>query len=159
MFLRHATRWLIFGLPLARKEIPVFTYHDIVAKDLAADLTYLKANGYRTLSITDFIELADTSDPGRCVLLTFDDARRNFFDVAMPVLEQFDCRATLFVPTAWVGAKDEHGPVSMELSRNLFMNWDEVRCCEAHDLVDVELHSHRHGLVYTSDKAGRICFP
>jgi peptidoglycan/xylan/chitin deacetylase (PgdA/CDA1 family) len=142
----------VFGLPLAQDETPVFAYHDVIAEDFAADLSYLATNSYRTLSLAKFLQGSRDVGSRGSVLLTFDDARRNFFDVALPILERYDCRATLFVPTAWVGAERRTGLVPLSESQRMFMTWDEVRYCEAHPLVDVELHGHRHGLIHTSAK-------
>ncbi len=36
--------------------------------------------------------------PGRSVLLTFDDARKSFGDVALPLLRQYRCPCCLFAP-------------------------------------------------------------
>lgn len=44
--------------------------------------------------------------PHRAVLLTFDDAYRDFADEAWPVLRDLDLPATLFVPTAYPGRPD-----------------------------------------------------
>lgn len=44
--------------------------------------------------------------PQRAVLLTFDDAYRDFADEAWPVLRDLDLPATLFVPTAYPGRPD-----------------------------------------------------
>ena len=45
----------IFGLPLARGEIPVFTYHDVETQVFARDLEFLHSNGYRTLSLEEYL--------------------------------------------------------------------------------------------------------
>jgi peptidoglycan/xylan/chitin deacetylase (PgdA/CDA1 family) len=41
--------------------------------------------------------------PRRAVLITFDDAYRDFLDVAWPILKRHGLTATLFVPTAYPG--------------------------------------------------------
>ncbi len=45
----------IFGLPLARGEIPVFTYHDVETQVFARDLEFLHSNGYRTLCLEEYL--------------------------------------------------------------------------------------------------------
>lgn len=45
--------------------------------------------------------LEDRPLPSRPVLITFDDAYRDFRDVAWPILRRYDLPATLFVPTAY----------------------------------------------------------
>src|ERR671923_2901009 len=86
----------LFGMPLRAHEIPVFIYHDVEVESFTADLQFLTENRYRTLSTEEFVGAIRGGAPDRCVLLTFDDARRNFFDVAFPLLQQYGIKATLF---------------------------------------------------------------
>ena len=128
----------IFGLPVTRGEIPVFTYHDVETQDFARDLEFLRSNGYRTLSLEEYLAARNGGRrPARAVLLTFDDARKSFWTVALPLLRTFDARAVLFAPTFW-------------MQDDLFMSWQEVRACVESGLVDVQSHAHRHALVATS---------
>jgi peptidoglycan/xylan/chitin deacetylase (PgdA/CDA1 family) len=142
----------IFGLPLNRRHIPVFLYHDVQAEAFAADLAFLRDNGYRTLSTDEFVHLVDRPVGDRCVLLTFDDARRNFWEVAFPLLREFEAHATLFAPTYWMGQPHPTGNPEAALppGQNRFMTWDQLRLCAQSGLVDVQSHAHRHTLVYTS---------
>jgi Polysaccharide deacetylase len=133
----------IFGLPLARDEIPVFTYHDVETQVFARDLEFLHSNGYRTLSLEEYLAARNGGRrPARAVLLTFDDARKSFWTVAMPLLRTFDARAVLFVPTYWMTTPSQPAD-------DLFMSWPEVRACVESGLVDVQSHAHRHALVAT----------
>jgi peptidoglycan/xylan/chitin deacetylase (PgdA/CDA1 family) len=133
----------IFGLSPARGEIPVFTYHDVEAGSFARDLEFLRDNGYRTLGLDEYLGVRQGRFPHapRSVLLTFDDARKSFHSVALPLLRTFDVRAVLFAPTHWMGrpagAPDD----------DLFMSWPQLAQCVASDRVDVESHAHRHALV------------
>jgi peptidoglycan/xylan/chitin deacetylase (PgdA/CDA1 family) len=142
----HYPAFLV-GLPLKRGEIPVFVYHDVEPGRFARDLEFLQANGYRTLGLDEFIasHAKKNSETGRRVLLTFDDARANFYNTALPVLEAFSAHATLFAPTYWMNASPGR-PADGEL----FMSWDQVRECAQSGLVDVQSHAHRHALVFTS---------
>jgi hypothetical protein len=131
----------IFGLPLARGEIPVFTYHDVETQVFARDLEFLSGNGYRTLSLEEYLAARNNGrKPGRAVLLTFDDARKSFWTVAMPLLRTFEARAVLFAPSYWMTS-------SVRAEDDLFMSWQELRACVESGLVDVQSHAHRHALV------------
>jgi peptidoglycan/xylan/chitin deacetylase (PgdA/CDA1 family) len=137
----------LFGLPLARGEIPIFTYHEAHADEFGRDLEYLARNGYRTLGLDEFLqESARKGDAGKVVLLTFDDARKSFWDVGVPLLREFKARATLFVPTYWM----DQPAMRQGVSGELFMSWSQVRACAESGLVDVQAHAHRHALVHTS---------
>ena len=134
----------IFGLPVARGEIPVFTYHDVETQDFARDLEYLQSNGYRTLSLEEYLAARNGGRRlSRAVLLTFDDARKSFWTVALPLLRTFEARAVLFVPTYWMATPSQP-------ENDLFMTWPEVRGCVESGLVDVQSHAHRHALVATA---------
>ena len=139
----------IFGLPLARDEIPVFTYHDVETQVFARDLEFLRSNSYRTLSLEEYLA-ARTSGRRveRAVLLTFDDARKSFGTVALPLLRTFDARAVLFAPAYWMTAPGDQ-----------FMSWPEVRACIESGLVDVQSHAHRHALVATSPQLVDFAHP
>lgn len=139
-------------------EIPVFTYHDVETDELDADLEFLERNGYRALSLDEYLERMRGSRPGteRCVLLTFDDARRSFWEIALPVLESRAAHATLFVPTYWI-ADDAGGRLGSDPPG--FMSWQQIERCEHHPLVDVEVHAHRHALVFTSVRLAGFATP
>lgn len=143
------TRYPLFllGLPLPRREIPVFIYHGVEPAAFCHDLEFLRTNGYRTISLDEFITAGrrKSSERERRVLLTFDDARRSFYEVALPLLRTFDARATLFVPSYWMQ------PASVTGSA-LFMSWQQVRECAESGCVDVQSHAHRHALVPTSNQ-------
>jgi peptidoglycan/xylan/chitin deacetylase (PgdA/CDA1 family) len=150
----------LFGRELAPHEIPVFCYHDVEADVLSADLDFLERNGYRTLGIEEYFGAARERgrQSGRRVLLTFDDARRSFWEVAYPILEERGARATVFVPTQWIrGPRFSTRPDPSE--SDAFMTWEEVAHCEESYVVDVESHSHRHALVHTSVKLVAFASP
>ncbi len=134
----------VFGLPLAREEIPVFIYHDVETSVFARDLEFLQRNNYRTLALDEYLAARDGKvRPGRAVLLTFDDARKSFGEVALPLLRQYEARAVLFAPSYWM-----QPPQRAE--DDLFMSWEQLRACVESGLVDVQSHAHRHALVATA---------
>lgn len=61
------------------------------------------ANRYHVVSMEEALNAAQkgTRLPKRAVLLTFDDAYRDFGEIAWPILRQYRLPATLFVPTAY----------------------------------------------------------
>ena len=141
----------VFGFGRRTAHSPVFVYHEVDAAQFEADLRFLSANGYRTLSAEEFLA-CDGRVPGG-VFLTFDDARLNFYDVAFPLLQRYGARATVFAPTHWVGEALGDAPPGM------FMGWDQLRTCARSGLVDVQAHGHRHGLIYTSARPVAFASP
>jgi len=105
-------RSLRLAKPFVRPELPVLTYHSVddtpsllsVSPAMfEAQLAHLKADGWRSLSLADYLAATPERPEGRAVLITFDDGYRNFRDRALPLLRQFGFTATLFVPVEYVG--------------------------------------------------------
>jgi peptidoglycan/xylan/chitin deacetylase (PgdA/CDA1 family) len=145
----------VFGLPQAANEIPVFLFHDVDAETFARQLDYLRANGYRTLSLEEFLALTSGKSgprPARQVLLTFDDARLSFYQNALPALRASRSQATVFAPTLWMGSARPAGT-------ERFMSWEQLEECIASGLVDVASHAHRHALVFNSDRLAGFATP
>jgi peptidoglycan/xylan/chitin deacetylase (PgdA/CDA1 family) len=118
--------------------VPVFCYHLVEAESFAADLEFLKINGYRTISSTEMVEclLGARELSRRSVMLTFDDGPRNFHEVAFPLLRAHGARATAFI------APGLHGedPTDDQLDARP-MSWQEVAAIHASGLVDFQSHT------------------
>jgi len=124
--------------------VPVLTYHDIgpqakgrlviSVKDFTEQMQYLKAQGYRVVSLDDLYEflLLKRQLPRRAVVLTFDDGYRSFLQYAHPVLKELGFTATLFVYTDYVGA-----------GRNA-LGWEDLARLNAAGFP-VEGHTKSHG--------------
>jgi peptidoglycan/xylan/chitin deacetylase (PgdA/CDA1 family) len=109
---------LYFSQPLAagdsRAGIPVLLYHRVgytagpltVTPDrLNHDLAELQQNGYETISLNSFADYLagkDTPLPAKPILITFDDAYRDNYDNAFPILQQYHDIATFFIITGLV---------------------------------------------------------
>lgn len=146
----------VFGRGVSADELPIFTYHDVDAAELEGDLDFLLSNGYRALSIDEYCDRVRRGSSERCVLLTFDDARASFWEVAFPILKRRGVRAALFVPTYWVG---ERNVSSRDSTPPGFMTWPQIAECEDSGLIDVESHGHRHTLVYTAPRLAGFVTP
>jgi peptidoglycan/xylan/chitin deacetylase (PgdA/CDA1 family) len=145
----------VFGLPLGGADVPVFTYHDVERAELGRDLAFLQSNGYRTLTLNEFMDASFMNgDAAHRVLLTFDDARKTFWNVALPLLREYGARAVVFAPTGWIVDR-----ASRSDGIDLFMSWNELRSCVDSGLVDVQSHAHRHALVYTHERLADFASP
>ena len=127
----------VFGLDAAPDAVTAFFLHDVTVDGFAADLRYLRQNGYRCVTTSEFVRTRGRTQNGRELLLTFDDARASFWTVVFPLLQEFQVPATLFVPSYWPGTDG-------------FMTWEQIRTCARSGLVDVQSHAHRHALVSVS---------
>jgi peptidoglycan/xylan/chitin deacetylase (PgdA/CDA1 family) len=141
-------------------EVPVLMYHSIAADaarkfrrfavdpgEFAAQMDYLTAGGYCPVTAADLAaDLAGGRSgrplPPRPVVLTFDDAYADFASAALPVLREHDFRATLYVPTAYVGTTARFNSSLGEGNRGV-LSWQALRDIAAEG-VEVAAHSHTH---------------
>jgi peptidoglycan/xylan/chitin deacetylase (PgdA/CDA1 family) len=73
----------------------------VTPESFAAQMAYLHANGYVTVSLYDLVYALTLGQPlpERAVVLTFDDGYRSLMDHAVPLLEPYGYTATVFVVT------------------------------------------------------------
>ena len=123
--------------------VPILTYHNLgetakgrlvlAAASFREQMQYLKTNGYRVVSLGDFVEFTRLGRqlPQKAVVLTFDDGYHSFKDFAYPVLKDLGFTATLFIYTDWVGAG--RGALS----------WNDLRELTAAGF-DIQAHTKTH---------------
>lgn len=136
--------------------VAVLMYHSIAADatrkfrrfvvhpgEFAAQMEYLATAGYHPVTTA---ELAGSRSgaplPPRPVVLTFDDAYTDFYSAAMPVLRAHGFRATLYVPTAYVGATTGFN-LSMGEQHRAVLSWQALLDISAEG-IEVAAHSHTH---------------
>lgn len=132
-------------------NVPVLMYHavsdDIWSSapelfvspdDMDAQIAYLMDNGYDPIHFEDLAHLEDYDKP---VILTFDDGYMDNYTELYPILQKFNCKATIFVVT---GSLD-YGAHSM--------TWAAAR--EMHDsgLVSIQSHTYSHAMMDEVDEA------
>jgi peptidoglycan/xylan/chitin deacetylase (PgdA/CDA1 family) len=138
--------------------VPVLMYHSIAAGpaasgfarfvmdpgEFAAQMDYLAAGGYSPVTAGDLAasRLSGCPLPARAVVLTFDDAFTDFSSAALPVLRGHGFRATLYVPTAYVGATAAWMGSAGEGDRAI-LSWRALRELVAEG-IEVASHSHTH---------------
>ncbi len=97
------------------RHIPVLMYHRVHASEtdyltvsvsqLEKQFNYLRTNNYTTISVEQLINFQKRKEklPVKTVLITFDDAHVSFKSLALPMLNEFNFKATVFVPTNLLG--------------------------------------------------------
>ncbi|MCJ2180070.1 trifunctional glycosyltransferase/class I SAM-dependent methyltransferase/polysaccharide deacetylase [Novosphingobium album (ex Hu et al. 2023)] len=109
----------------------------------AAQLAWLRDNGFTgiTLERLHAVFAAGEPLPERAVVITFDDATRDFMDSALPLLHRFGFPSVLYVPTRAVGKcadwDSRHGPPAP------ILDWTEIASLAYCD-VTIGAHSVRH---------------
>jgi peptidoglycan/xylan/chitin deacetylase (PgdA/CDA1 family) len=124
--------------------VPILTYHDLApaakgrmvmgAKGFEEQMRYLKANGYRVITLKEYVEFASLQRqlPQKSVLITFDDGYRSFLRYGYPVLKELGFSATLFIYTDYVAA-----------GGNAF-TWPELKKLSDEGFF-IQAHSKSHG--------------
>lgn len=166
--LLYAVTMYRFLIPPPRRALPILMYHKlspqephkphvpngrngrdtltVTTADFAAHLRYLRENGYTAISFRDLLlfHQAGTLLPPKPVLLTFDDAYQNNYDLALPLLKAFGMKATIFLPVGYLGKTnvwDDGGEplMSIDALRRLAKESEAVGCA-----VEFGLHSFAH---------------
>jgi hypothetical protein len=150
-------------------NIPVFVFHSIDPGYFEAQLVYLKENGYRTLSVGEFVDCIEGREQcgPRSVLLTVDDGRSSFWRFGYPLLEKHGMKAVLFIipgmtPKAgaprltltdvWEGGASFEELQKADPQDETLCNWSEIRQMYASGLVSVESHTLFHREVFVSPR-------
>jgi peptidoglycan/xylan/chitin deacetylase (PgdA/CDA1 family) len=137
-------------------EVPVLMYHSIAVDasekfrrfavdpdEFRAHMDYLDAAGYHPLTAAEFAANRQGNKlPERPVILTFDDAYADFHSTALPILCQHSFRATLYVPTAYVGTTMSFLR-SVDEENRAALSWNALREVAAEG-VEIAAHSHTH---------------
>jgi peptidoglycan/xylan/chitin deacetylase (PgdA/CDA1 family) len=76
----------------------------VAPQQLRAQLELLLARGYRAVPFSEAV----LAPPGRTLAVTFDDGYRSVAEHALPVLDELNVRATMFVPTGFVSDAASH---------------------------------------------------
>jgi peptidoglycan/xylan/chitin deacetylase (PgdA/CDA1 family) len=96
---------------------------EVSPAQLDRQLKTLIAHGY------PFGTLHDLASDEDVVVVSFDDAYRNTFELALPVLAQLGLTATVFVPVSWVGGMNSFDRLSrLGIGRSeRIMSWSDLR--------------------------------
>jgi peptidoglycan/xylan/chitin deacetylase (PgdA/CDA1 family)/2-polyprenyl-3-methyl-5-hydroxy-6-metoxy-1,4-benzoquinol methylase len=135
------------------RQLPILMYHRI-AEDGPAELAefrvapaqferqliYLKRHGYNSITLDQWFRSqrrGEAAFAGRAVILTFDDAYRDFFTTAYPLLRWHGFSATLLIATRFVGSQAEWDRTFGDPAA--LMSWDELKTLTAEN---IEFGSH-----------------
>lgn len=142
-----------------KKTVPILMYHSIsghatpkyrpfaVPPELFADhMAYLHQHAYTPIAVTQYVNTRTQKEgyalPERPVVLTFDDGFADFFTEALPVLQQYNFTATLYVATGFIGSTSRWMHREGEDTRPM-LTWNQVTEISACG-IECGGHSHWH---------------
>jgi peptidoglycan/xylan/chitin deacetylase (PgdA/CDA1 family) len=131
MFLNRQT-----GKPANCLTFPVLAYHLvdrrmdagiawITPKRFERQIAWLCEAGYRSLSLSEYLQHDHSANEKR-VVITFDDGYRSLMQYALPVLSRYHFHATVFVIAGYVG-RPNLWDVKFFLPRFQHLDWNELR--------------------------------
>jgi len=132
-------------IPSGEASIPILMYHSIADEDeagvhpyyrtttspsvFARHMKHLSDHGYSTVNVAEAVQLLQNGSPQKkCAVITFDDGYADFYRHAFPTLSLYHFSATVFVPTAYVGAQ----PIRFKGKDCL--TWNEIRELRNHGI-------------------------
>ena len=115
---------------------------NIDIKTFEQHLRFLKDNDYTVLTLGEAIDQLKSNEdvPEKTVVLTVDDGYKSFKTEAVPLLEKYNYKATIFLCTDYVGKSN-------------YLSWEDVRKLQ-NDGYEFGNHSHTHDhfLNYSDDQ-------
>jgi len=152
----EAGGWNSFRREFAMR-LPVLCYHHVGEKlphswplltvspeVFLRQIAWLSANGYTAIHAADWLAWMrqGTALPEKPVLITFDDGYSDLVEHAIPVLEKFDCKATIFIVSQHIGGASTWDVPLGHPSRPL-MTAEQVQECPSHG-IEIGAHSRTH---------------
>ncbi len=140
------TMWLI----PKPQGIRVLMYHKIstnisdfltiTCEQLDNQLKYLKEHNYQFITSQQLIDfyLHQKALPPNPILLTFDDGYPNVRDCAYPILKKYQAKATLFLPSAFLGDTNR-----WDQGDDCIISVDQLKNLNP-AVFELALHSHKH---------------
>lgn len=140
------------GLQSQEARVIVMMYHDVVerkgaasgtdvwfdltAAELRAQLELIRDDGGTVISMDDLYKHLTSGRPvpEKSVVLTFDDNYQGVYDVALPILREYQAPFTVFIHTAFVGSKQGRPK----------MSWDTLKELSKDPLVTLASHTVHH---------------
>jgi peptidoglycan/xylan/chitin deacetylase (PgdA/CDA1 family) len=143
---------------MKKRKIPILMYHSVseqasakfrrfaVAPALFHEhMAYLHQQNYTPLTVTQLMRMRtqDSSAlPERPVVLTFDDGFADFYTAALPMLQEYNFCATLYIVTAFVGGTSLWLQHEGEAQRPI-LSWEQIASIQAAG-IECGGHTHTH---------------
>jgi peptidoglycan/xylan/chitin deacetylase (PgdA/CDA1 family) len=106
----------------------------VTPDNFRAQMAYLVQNGYNTIDFYD-LSLAIVNKrelPPNPIIISLDDAYRDNYENAYPILKEFGMKATIFVPTEFIDAGNPN-----------YLTWEMIDEMSANG-IRFEVHSRTH---------------
>lgn len=135
---------------LQEPKVAVLTYHDVVdvvdnpntvnisVKKFEEQIKWLHDNNYKSLTMDEYYDWKKNNKkiPRKSILITFDDGWHSFYTKAIPILEKYNMKASVFV--IW-----KYSENCQSSGEKIYMNYDEIQdVIDNHKNMTVLSHSY-----------------
>lgn len=133
--------------------LPVIMYHSICERtpneyivtpqQVESDLSWLKENGYTSVSAQELIEYTQGSGslPDKPVLITLDDGFYNNLSEFLPLLEKYDMKAIISIVGKYT---NDNATADPHVSNYSYLTWEDIS--ELLDSGRIEIGNHTYDL-------------
>jgi peptidoglycan/xylan/chitin deacetylase (PgdA/CDA1 family) len=128
------------------RSAAILTYHSLDTSGSVisvAPATFRRQMEWLARSGMPVVPLARIRQTPGAVALTFDDAFRNFFEVALPILAEHRFPATVFVVSGHCGGRNNWPGQSAGIPIMELMDWSHLREASGHG-IDLGGHTASH---------------
>lgn len=134
--------------PSRLSGISILMYHSIsesrfladTPRDFDSQMRYIKDAGFRTVFASEVPDLLEQGDTMNTVCITLDDGYLDNYTNALPILERYGLKATIFVISGLVG---KHFTNSWGERRDL-LRLEDIETMKQSGLIEFMPHSHTH---------------
>lgn len=116
--------------------VSVLTYHSLdeshspistARNEFQMHLYWLALAGYTTCTLARFFDRKIGSLSSKTVALTFDDGYENLYEIGFPLLNKLGFKATIFVPTGYVGRTNAWDSQEIHIPNLPLLSWGALR--------------------------------
>lgn len=119
-------------------------FNTVAVKQFKNQLDFIIENGYRIVSMDNYVEaLKNNNFHKHNICITFDDAYRSLEEEVIPILEERNLPATVFVPAGFIG-KYNVWDEEISNTRLEILNEHELRKLSKNRLVTIGSHGVSH---------------
>lgn len=128
-------------------RLPILMYHHVItgdgkglvisAKNLEKQFKYLSESGYRSFHLHELLKLKELPT-GKNIVITFDDCYVSHRDLALPLLQKYNLKATFFAPLEFLGKKDGWNTSDLPI-----LSVEELKALDP-KIVELGFHSYDH---------------
>lgn len=133
-------------------KVVILTYHNVLdkldddpkttvnisSKKFESQIKWLAKHNYKSLSMDEFYDwkVNNKKIPRKSILITFDDGWDSFYNTAVPILEKYDMKASVFI--IWKYSENQS-----KNDENIYMTLEEIeKVNKEHKNMQILSHSY-----------------